>query len=64
MTDSRDKIKEQSDSMKKAYTVMQAYISIDSWKVIDAHLQTIVQKGTQDEYFGVADADANFDLVF
>ena len=33
---------------------MQAYISIDSWKVMDAHLQTIKQKGTQDEYFGVA----------
>ena len=29
--------------------------------MIDAHLQTIVQKGTQDEYFGVA--DTNFDLA-
>ena len=48
------KLKEQSQNTKKAYTVMQAYISIDSWKVMDAHLQTIKQKGTQDEYFGVA----------
>ena len=48
------KLKEQSQNTKKAYTVMQAHISIDSWKVMDAHLQTIKQKGTQDEYFGVA----------
>ena len=61
MTDSREKLKEQTLNMKKAYTVIAAHISTDSWKAIDVHLQSIQQKGTQDEYWGVA--NENFDIA-
>ena len=39
---------------------MLAYISMDSWKTIEAHLQTIVQRGAQTTYFGIS--DDNFDI--
>ena len=38
MTDSREKLKEQTLNMKKAYTVIAAHTSTDSWKAIDVRL--------------------------
>ncbi len=53
MTESREAVKKHNADLKAVYTNMQAFISAESWRVIEQYLQTVTQRGDVDNYFGV-----------
>ena len=53
-TESREKAKKAQESLKSIFSTMSAYVSSESWRAIDARLQSIAQKGERDNYFGAA----------